>query len=222
LNRFWKNGSQPFQVGCSVLHKMSTSSPLGLPPPVASFPGIDRCGVGCLISSSVTVFRPLNPHPAAGIFLGDGVLLLEQVRLLLGEADTCLEIGDRVVVNVGGYLSGEGGLSIADDVIIGPHVRLLSAGHGIHGGDPIIWKNPITGARISVEQGAWIGGGATVLPGVCIGPGAVVGAGSVVTRDVPAFAVVAGNPARIVHYRAGYAPALAWWWRLWKKLADQR
>ena len=199
---------------------MSPSPPLGLPPPVASFPGIDRCGAGCLISSSVTVFRPLNTYPAAGIFLGEGVLLLEQVRLLLGEAETRLEIGDRVVVNVGCYLSGEGGLSIADDVIIGPHVRLLSAGHGIHGGDPIVWKNPLTGAPIAIEQGAWIGGGATVLPGVRIGPGAVVGAGSVVTRDVPAFAVVVGNPARIVRYRAGHGPALPWWWRVWKKFAD--
>jgi len=201
---------------------MSNASPLGLPPPVIAFPGIDRCGSGCLISSSVTVFRPLNTYPEAGIFLGDGVLLLEQVRLLLGEADTRLEMGDRVVVNVGSYLSGEGGLSIADDVLIGPHVRLLSAGHGIHGGDPVIWKNPITGARIVIGQGAWIGGGATVLPSVCVGPGAVVGAGSVVTKDVPAFAVVAGNPARIVHYRVGHGPALPWWQRVGRKFAAQR
>lgn len=195
---------------------MSISTPIGLPPPVAAFPGIDRCGTGCLISSSVTVYRTVNSYADAGIFLGNEVLLLEQVRLLMGDSDTRLQLGDRVVVNVGSYLSGESGLSIADDVIIGPHARLLSTGHGIHDGDPLVWKNPLTGAPIVIEQGAWIGGGATILPGVRIGRGAVIGAGSVVTRDVPDFAIVAGNPARLLHYRQGHGRALSWWAKLRK------
>ncbi|MGA8088004.1 MAG: acyltransferase [Terracidiphilus sp.] len=51
-----------------------------------------------------------------------------------------------------------------------------------------------------VKRGASIGTGATILPNVCIGENAIVGAGSVVTRDVPANAVIAGNPARILRY----------------------
>lgn len=196
---------------------MPCFDPLGLPGEIAVFPGIDRCGRGCKISPSVTVYRTLNRHAAAGIFLGDEVLLLEHNRLLLGEDDTQLQIGNRVVVNVGGYLSGEGGLHIADDVIIGPHARLLSAGHGIHGGHPEVWKNPISGRAIQIGAGAWIGAGATVLPGICIGRGAVIGAASVVTHDVPPFAVVAGNPARLLHYRQGFAPRLSLWQRLVEK-----
>ena len=46
----------------------------------------------------------------------------------------------------------------------------------------------------------WIGAGATILPGVCVGRHAVVGAASVVTKDVPDYAVVAGNPARVIKY----------------------
>lgn len=51
-----------------------------------------------------------------------------------------------------------------------------------------------------VKRGASIGTGATVLPNLCIGENAIVGAGSVITRDVPANAVVAGNPAKILRY----------------------
>ena len=51
---------------------------------------------------------------------------------------------------------------------------------------------------VLIERGAWIGAGATILPGVCVGTYAVVGAGAVVTKDVPDYAVVVGNPARIV------------------------
>ena len=65
---------------------------------------------------------------------------------------------------------------------------------------------------------AWIGGGAIILPGVSIGEGAVVGAGSVVTRDVPAYALVAGNPARVVRLRLPEAQVEALlasrWWEL--------
>ncbi|WP_352792424.1 CatB-related O-acetyltransferase [Mesorhizobium sp. M0771] len=54
---------------------------------------------------------------------------------------------------------------------------------------------------ISVGNDVWIGHGAIILPGVSIGDGAIVGAGSVVTKDVPPYAIVAGNAARLIRYR---------------------
>jgi phosphonate metabolism protein (transferase hexapeptide repeat family) len=71
-------------------------------------------------------------------------------------------------------------------------------------------------ARVSLGHDSWIGRGAIVLPGRQVGIGAVVGAGAVVTRDVPAYAVVAGNPARVVKYRFADATierllVLKWW-----------
>lgn len=54
--------------------------------------------------------------------------------------------------------------------------------------------------RIVVRRGASIGTGATILPNTCIGENAIVGAGSVVTKDVPANAIIAGNPAKVLRY----------------------
>ena len=127
------------------------------------------------------------------------------VRLVLGDvaADSAvgIEIGSRTIINVGSYLSGEGGLSIGQDVLIGAHAKLLSAGHAIDGGDLVIARNAISRGRIVVEDGAWIGAGATVLEGVRIGRGAVVAAGAVVRQDVPQGMVAVGIPARIVRSR---------------------
>jgi galactoside O-acetyltransferase len=190
---------------------------MGFPPLATAFPGIDELGPGCRISPSVTVFRAANPHPDAGIFVGAEVTLFDQVRLLLGAVDRRLVIGARVIINVGSYVSGEGGLVIGDDVIIGAHVRILSAGHAIHGGDPIIARNPITYGEIAIGAGAWIGAGATVLEGVRIGEGAVVGAGSVITRDVPPFAVAVGNPARVANCREGFGSRARGWRRALKR-----
>lgn len=84
--------------------------------------------------------------------------------------------------------------------------------------------------RVIVGHDVWIGHGVIVLPGVCIGNGAIIGAGSVVTRDVPAYTVVVGNPARVLRTRfedpevAERLEALAWWdWshaRLQRHLPD--
>ena len=60
---------------------------------------------------------------------------------------------------------------------------------------------PHTNAPIRISDDVWIGANATILKGVTIGTGAVVGAGAVVTRDVPDYAIVMGNPARVVKYR---------------------
>lgn len=66
-----------------------------------------------------------------------------------------------------------------------------------------IWGNdkPWQFVRTSIGNDVWIGCNAVVLAGVTVGDGAVIGAGSVVTKDVPAYAVVVGNPARIMRYR---------------------
>ncbi len=181
----------------------------GLPDITDEFAGVSLAGRHVRVAASVTLMR--YGAEQAPLVFGEGVMLHEFVRLVLGGRDACPEagliLGDRSIVNVGAYLSGEGGLVLGEDVLIGPHARLLSAGHAIHGGQAAINANPLTFGRIEVGDGAWIGAGATVLQGVRIGRGAVVGAGAVVTRDVPDFAVVVGVPGRVVHYRRGFEPA---------------
>lgn len=187
---------------------------VGWPPHRLELDGVDAVGVGFRAGPNVSVFRTANAHPDAGIFIGERVMLFDGVRLLLGHENVRLQIGDGVVVNVGAYLSGEGGLEIGDEVLIGAQAKLLSAGHEIHGGDPVIARNPIVGAPICIGRGAWIGAGAIVLPGVSIGAGAVVGAGSVVTRNVDEMAVVAGNPAKLLRYRGDKRMPTPIWRRL--------
>ncbi|MBC3870909.1 acyltransferase [Undibacterium oligocarboniphilum] len=191
---------------------MSAEAPpvFGLPPVVDTVGGIDQLGRDCRVSPGVTLLRH-GSRSGCLIRLGDGVSLFDHNRLVVGDVsintDACIEIGDRSIVNVGGYLSGEGGLRIGKEVLIGPHVRIFSAGHAIHGGEASIYLNPLTYAGVDIGDGAWIGGGATILPGVTIGRGAVVGAGSIVTEDVPDFAIAVGNPARLLRYRQHHAPA---------------
>ena len=191
----------------------------GFPPYVTAFDGIDMLGEGCQISSSVTVMRETAPPGERRILLGNEVMLFDRVRLLLGDtgvpANTALVLGNRVIINVACYISGEGGLTIEDDVLIGAHVHVLSAGHAIHEGKEVIAQNAITYGAIRIGAGAWIGANSTILPGANIGQGAVIGAGSVVTRSIPPFAVAVGNPARVMHYRKGYEPKR--WWQLFSK-----
>jgi galactoside O-acetyltransferase len=193
---------------------------LGVPAPTTAFPGIDVLGEECRIADSVTILRFDDGTPRRAIELGHRVSLYDGVRLVVGDPrqhpDTGIIMGNDVIINTFCYLSGEGGLEIGDTVLLGSHVRLLSAGHAIDQGDPRIWYNPLTYGKIRIGTGAWIGSGATVLEGVSIGEGAVVGAGSVVTRPVPAFGIAVGNPARLLRYRKGFEPPRRPWYR-WRR-----
>lgn len=103
-------------------------------------------------------------------------------------------IGDRVTVKSGVQLWD--GTRIEDDVFIGPNVTFTNDRF------PRSKHYPAAFSVTTVKAGASIGGGATVLPGITIGKGAMVGAGAVVTKSVPDYAVVVGNPARVVNYLA--------------------
>lgn len=111
---------------------------------------------------------------------------------LRGAALEKLKIGENVII-VGNLLAmARGGITIEDDARIAVNVQLISNNH-----DPYE-RDVLTCRPVLIKKGAWIGAGATVLPGVCVGRYAIVGAASVVTRDVPDYAVVVGNPAKVI------------------------
>lgn len=98
-------------------------------------------------------------------------------------------VGDRVTVKCGVQLWD--GVHLEDDVFVGPNASFTN--------DPFPRsKQSFTLQQTIVKRGASIGANATILPGITIGEKAMVAAGSVVTRDVPPFSLVMGNPARVV------------------------
>lgn len=189
-------------------------TPTGFPPPLASHPLIEQIGAECCLSPSLSIWRrsaldPENPL----IRLGEKVVIFDYVRMVVGGRHEYphagIQIGSGTMINCGSFLSGEGGLIIENEVLIGPQVKILSAGHQIDDGHAYIHRNRITFASVHIEIGAWLGAGCTVTQGCRIGQGAVVAAGAVVTHDVPPFAVVTGVPARVQRYRHFTEPPAA-------------
>lgn len=110
-------------------------------------------------------------------------------------------MGDHVDFALDVLVTSDGGVRIGDRTLIGYRSQILSSNHAIPPG-----RGRIFGAghvRKAVEIGAdvWIGANCVVLPGVTIGDGAVVAAGSIVTKDVPAYSVVGGCPAKPIKMR---------------------
>lgn len=101
-----------------------------------------------------------------------------------------------------------GGLIMGDQVMVGPDVAFLSENHRFDDLErPIGQQGRTERDPPRVENGAWIGLRATILPGRVVGEGSIVAACAVVTRDVPPYAIVGGNPAEIIGTREGFSPS---------------
>lgn len=105
-----------------------------------------------------------------------------------------LRFGYRVFVNTGCFFMDRGGITIGDDVFIGPRVQLITTNHGAA---PTERRTTIS-RPIVIGKNVWIGAGTIVLPGVTVGENSIIGAGSVVTHDIPANVIAAGSPAKVI------------------------
>jgi len=164
------------------------------------------------VSSSVYLGRGATIQTDSdGCSFGGRVFIAESVTLsdgvIIAPYGGSIELGANVYIGPYCVLYGHGGLTIGRDTMIGAHTVIIPANHGFARVDIPITAQPLTREGITIGEDVWIGSGCRVLDGVRIGRGAVIGAGSVVTRDIPAYGVAYGVPARPVRNRAAAVTA---------------
>ncbi|MCR5523398.1 MAG: sugar O-acetyltransferase, partial [Clostridia bacterium] len=105
-----------------------------------------------------------------------------------------ITVGKRFYANSYCTIIDVAPVTIGDNVLLGPNVQIITAGHPIH---PDSRNSKYEyGIPITIGDNVWIGAGAIILPGVNIGSNTVIGAGAVVTKDIPDGVVAAGNPCK--------------------------
>jgi acetyltransferase-like isoleucine patch superfamily enzyme len=112
-----------------------------------------------------------------------------------------LHVGSYCYIGPGAYWNAIGQITIEDGVIIGPRSMMWTENHNHRDNESVPYGGPNILKPIVVEEGVWIGADVKICPGVTIGRGAIVALGSVVVRDVAPFALVGGNPARLIRSR---------------------
>jgi acetyltransferase-like isoleucine patch superfamily enzyme len=158
-----------------------------------------RRGAHVFLDDGVVLYRA---HPGGGpVVLDDRVHLYRDVVVEVG-AGGRLTIGpDTHVQPRCQFAAFVAPIVIGREVQIAPLCAFYPYDHGFAAGEPIARQPLRSRGAIVIEDDAWLGVGVTVLDGVRIGRGAVIAAGAVVTADVPAGAIAAGVPARVIRLR---------------------
>lgn len=109
-------------------------------------------------------------------------------------------LADHVSIN-GMTILGDGEVSIGRYFHSGEQITILTMNHNYDDAECIPYDKKRIRKKVTIKDFVWLGHGVIICPGVTIGEGVIVGAGAVVTKDVPDFAIVGGNPAKIIKYR---------------------
>jgi len=113
-----------------------------------------------------------------------------------------LSIGSRVNLAVGTFIQASGGMTLCDDVLLGPNVKIWSVNHVFDDISLPIIEQGYDEKEVVIGKGCWLGANVIILPGVHLSEGCIVSAGSVVgIKKYPPFSIIAGNPARVIGTR---------------------
>jgi acetyltransferase-like isoleucine patch superfamily enzyme len=177
---------------------------------------LDRVGPGSVFGRGVIIRSPRRIAVGARVMIDDGVVLdakgtTSKIELgdqiLLGRHcilscnDAQVRIGNFVSIGPFCFFACKSRIEIGSNVSIGSGTQLMAGGHVSDDPDIPVIRQARSAKGITIEDGAWIGTGAIILDGVSVGCNSIVGAGAVVSKDVPAWTVVLGNPARVVQKR---------------------
>ncbi len=136
-------------------------------------------------------------HKGKHITIGYNVKISNPQHIEIGNS---VFLGNNVTISTSD--SGNFPVKIGNDVLIAQEVAILGDNHEFKGiSVPIRLQGEGKQGAIDIGDDVWIGAKSLILTGVSIGQGAIVGAGSVVTKTVPPYAIVAGNPAKIIKHR---------------------
>jgi acetyltransferase-like isoleucine patch superfamily enzyme len=153
-----------------------------------------RIGANVIFEKGVFVFHPENIEIGNNVYIGHNTILE-------GYHKNKMSIGDHTWIGQGCFFHSAGGIKIGKAVGVGPGVKILTS---VHKEDdlskPIIF-NDLEFGEVIIEDGCDVGMGSIILPRVKIGEGSIIGAGSVVTKNIPPYSVVAGNPAKSLRKR---------------------
>lgn len=149
----------------------------------------------------------INALAKNNVYFGDNVTIkagaiIECVGVLRNLGDQ-LELGDRVGISQNCFISVRGKVSIGNDTILGPNVKIFSENHNFSAVGVMIAAQGESRKGVSIGENCWLGGQSVILDGVTLGDGCVVAANAVVTKSFPAGSIIAGVPAKVIGNRNG-------------------
>lgn len=148
----------------------------------------------------------INGLSQKGLIFGDKVTIgsyaiIRPTNLYGGDAGVGLKVGNNSSIGPYSYIGCSGLIEIGDNVMMSPRVSIYSENHNFDSLENPMIEQGVTRSYVKIEDDCWIASNAVILSGVTIGKGSIVAAGSVVTKDVPEYSIVGGNPAKIIKSR---------------------
>ena len=134
-----------------------------------------------------------------GLIIGKGTKVSDYVKIVTRSG--YIKIGYNCTINSFCHISGQGGLSIGNNVRIANNCTIIPSNHTYDKLDIPIFMQKETRRGIKIGNDVWIGSNVVILDGVSIGDGVVIGAGSVVTKSIEPLTIVAGVPAKKINSR---------------------
>jgi acetyltransferase-like isoleucine patch superfamily enzyme len=159
------------------------------------------------IGRSVTIGDnvEINALSRHGVTIGNDVSILKNTIIectgVLRNLGEGLEIGNNVGIAQNCFIQVRGMVKIGNNVIFGPGVSIFSENHVFDNPELPVNVQGETRKGVTIEDGVWIGTRSVILDGVTVGKNSIIAAGSIVNKDVPAYSVVGGVPAKVLKER---------------------